>query len=223
MRARSERTYAASLAFSTVAFAAFAAAALAWEDGAELDVRFVRWVHRSVPHGLVELMRVLTYLGSGIVLAPLAVAAALVLVRRGLPVSAAFVVIALLASEALDQAFKTAFRRARPELDNPFVRLTTYAFPSGHAFAATATYGALALVLASRSPPRRRAWLAAVAATLVAIVAASRVILGVHYLFDVLAGVAGGIAVLSALLLAFRGRALRSGRDEQPQRAGLGA
>ena len=223
MRSRTERIYAATLALSTVAFTAFAAAALAWEDGAELDVRFVRWVHRTAPHGLVELMRVLTYLGSGIVLPLLAAAAALVLVRRGLTASAAFVVISLLASEALDQAFKAAFRRARPDLENPFVRLTTYSFPSGHAFAATATYGALALVLASRAPQRRRAWILTVAAILVAIVAASRVILGVHYLFDVLAGIAGGVAVLSALLLAFRGRALGSRRDQQPQRAGLGA
>jgi membrane-associated phospholipid phosphatase len=223
VRARSERIYAATLALSTVAFAAFAAAALAWEDGAELDVRFVRWVHRNSPNALVDLMRVLTYLGSGIVLPILAVAVALIFVRRGLPAAAAFVVIALLASEALDQAFKAAFRRARPELENPFVRLTTYSFPSGHAFAATATYGAMALVFASRAPPQRRAWIFAVAGTLVVIVAASRVILGVHYLFDVLAGIAGGIAVLSALLLAFRGRALGGRRDQQPQRAGLGA
>lgn len=223
MRVRSERIYAATLALSTVAFTAFAAAALAWEDGAELDVRFVRWVHRNAPHGLVDLMRVLTYLGSGIVLPLLALAVGLVLVRRGLNASAAFVVIALLASEALDQAFKAAFRRARPDLENPFVRLTTYSFPSGHAFAATATYGALGLVLASGAPPGRRAWIFAVAATLVAIVAASRVILGVHYLFDVLAGIAGGIAVLSALLLAFRGRALRGGRDQQPERARVDA
>jgi membrane-associated phospholipid phosphatase len=223
VRVRSERIYAATLALSTVAFTAFAAAALAWEDGAELDVRFVRWVHRNAPHGLVDLMRVLTYLGSGIVLPLLALAVGLVLVRRGLNASAAFVVIALLASEALDQAFKAAFRRARPDLENPFVRLTTYSFPSGHAFAATATYGALGLVLASGAPPGRRAWIFAVAATLVAIVAASRVILGVHYLFDVLAGIAGGIAVLSALLLAFRGRALRGGRDQQPERARVDA
>lgn len=222
MRSRAEPIYAASLALSTVTFAAFAAAALAWEDGAELDVRFVRWVHRTVPHGLVELMRALTYLGSGVVLGPLAVAAALILVRRARPAAGAFVVMALLASEAIDQAFKAAFRRARPELDDPFVRLTTYSFPSGHAFAATATYGALALVLASGAPPRRRAWLAAVATTVVAIVATSRVVLGVHYLLDVLAGVAGGIAVLSALLLAFRGRAFRGRRNEQPQRTGLG-
>jgi undecaprenyl-diphosphatase len=223
MRSRRERIYAANLALSVVAFASFAVAALTWEEGAEHDVRFVRWVHGSVPNGLVHLMRILTYLGSGLVLAPLAVAAALILVRRGLPATAAFVATALVASEALDQALKAVFRRARPELENPFVRLTTYSFPSGHAFAATATYGALAVVLASGGPRGRRALLAAGAAVVVAVVAASRVILGVHYLLDVLAGVAGGVAVLSALLLVFGGRVSSRRRHEQPERPGLDA
>jgi membrane-associated phospholipid phosphatase len=218
MRSRSERIYAANLVVSMAAFTLLAAAALAWEDGAEADVRLVRWVHRTVPQGVVDVMRVLTYLGSGIVLTPLVAVAALLLVRRGVPRAALFVVTALVASEALDQALKAAFRRARPDLANPFVRLTTYSFPSGHAFASTATYGALALVLAANVPRTRRAFVVPVAAIVVAIIAASRVILGVHYLFDVLAGIAGGIAVLSALLLLLP---FQRRRNEQPERAGL--
>jgi membrane-associated phospholipid phosphatase len=222
VRARREQLYAANLALATAAFAALAAAALAWEDGAEADVRFVRWVHGSAPHALVDLMQVLTYLGSSIVLGSLALAAAVVLVRRGASRTAVFVVTAFVASEVLDQALKAAFRRARPELENPFVRLTTYSFPSGHAFAATATYGALGLILAARSSRTRRASVAASAAILVAVVAASRVILGVHYLLDVLAGIAGGIAVLSALLLVFRGRHSGFGWQEQPEGSRVG-
>jgi membrane-associated phospholipid phosphatase len=219
---RREQLYAASLALSAAAFAAFAASALAWEDGAEADVRFVRWVHRSAPHALVDLMRALTYLGSGIVLGVLALAVAVVLVRRGVARTAVFVMSAFVASEVVDQALKAAFRRARPGLEDPFVRLTTYSFPSGHAFAATATYGALAFVLAARSSRTRRRWIAAGAALLVAIVAASRVILGVHFLLDVLAGIAAGIGLLSGLLLVFRGRLPGAGRQEQPEGSGVG-
>lgn len=220
MRSRPVRAYAATFALSTATFAVLAAAALAWDEGAEVDVRVVRWVHRSVPDGLVDLMHVLTYLGSSVVLAPLAVVAALVLIRRGLRRAAVFVVTAFVASEAVDQALKAVFRRARPDLENPFVRLTTYSFPSGHAFASTATYGALALVLAAHVPRARGALVAAAAALVVTIVAASRVILGVHYLLDVLAGMAGGIAVLSALLLVLSGDRRR---DEEPEGGRLGS
>lgn len=216
--------YAAGLALSLVAFAALAVAALAWEDGSEHDVRLVRWVHGNVPSWLVHAMRVLTYLGSAGVLALLVAVAGLLLVRRGLAAAAVFVVAAFVCSELLDQALKEVFRRARPNLENPFVRLTTFSFPSGHAFASTATYGALALVLAAGWPRTRGALVAAGAAVVVTVVAASRVILGVHYLLDVLAGVAGGIAVLNALLLAFGERALgtrRRGREEQAERPRL--
>ena len=214
------RLYTASLILSSAVFALFAAAAVAWEEGAELDVRFVRWVHHNAPAALVDAMRVLTYLGSAAVLAVLAVAAAVVLVRRGLRRAAVFVLVAFVASEALDQLLKVLFRRARPSLEDPFVRLATYSFPSGHAFASTATYGALAFVLVSAVPRARPALVAAATAVLVTIVAASRVVLGVHYLLDVVAGIAAGIALLSALLLAFRGR-IDARREAQSERTRL--
>ena len=221
MLPQSPRTYAASFALASTVFAACTVAALAWGEGAELDVRFVRWVHRNAPAALVDVMRGLTYLGSAGALGLLALAAALLLAWRGAPRAAAFVLTAFVASEALDQLLKHLFRRARPSLEDPFLRLATFSFPSGHAFASTATYGALALVVASRVP-RIRGWLvAAGTAALVAIVAASRVVLGVHYLLDVLAGIAAGIALLSALLLALGGRVVELRREEQPERARL--
>jgi undecaprenyl-diphosphatase len=138
-----------------------------------------------------------------------------------------FVIAAFVGSELIDQALKAGFRRARPELEDPFVRLTTYSFPSGHAFAATATYGALALVLASLLDRGRRALALAVAGALVAIVAASRVVLGVHYLLDVLAGLCAGVALVCALLLVLEWRLANPfrvvTRKQQPERLGLDA
>jgi membrane-associated phospholipid phosphatase len=222
------RLHAAVLAFSSTLFAGFAFAALVWQGGAELDVRFVDWVHGTAPGPLVDLMRLLTYAGSAAFLCLVAAGAALGLVRIGRRRAAAFIVVAFASSELLDQLLKEAFRRARPELEDPFVRLTTYAFPSGHALGATATYGALALVVTSMAARRHRALAFAVAAAIVALVAASRVILGVHYLLDVAAGVAAGIALLSALLLLFERQASVSGlarlpREKEPEGPGLDA
>jgi undecaprenyl-diphosphatase len=67
---------------------------------------------------------------------------------------------------------------------------TTSSFPSGHA----ATSFACALVLARLSPR-----LTIPLFVLAALIAFSRVYVGVHYPFDVLAGVALGLAVATAL------------------------
>lgn len=73
-----------------------------------------------------------------------------------------------------------------------------FGFPSGHAVTATAVYGSLAAALEGvedRRPRRIRYWLAG--AVLVGAIAASRVLLGVHYPRDVVAGVALGSVILA--------------------------
>ncbi len=222
------RLYAAVLAVSSAAFVAVAASVLFWASADRLDVRAVNWVRRTAPDFLVELMQVVTYAGSAVFLGPLAVCAGLLLVRRGRSGAAIFVVAAFAGSLFLSQALKALFQRGRPELEDPFVQLTTYAFPSGHSFSAAATYGALALVLASTAAERRhRVSLVAIALALILVIGGSRVVLGRHYTLDVLAGIAGGVALVSALLLALE-RSRRPGLrlelfagDQQPQRPGL--
>ena len=80
------------------------------------------------------------------------------------------------------------------------VRADGFGFPSGHATGAAAAYGALA-VLYDRLWTRRRR--ATVAVAVAAAVAASRVVIGVHYVVDIAAGlVAGAVTVAGALWLA---------------------
>jgi membrane-associated phospholipid phosphatase len=208
---RSGRLQVATLALSAAGFVVIAGAVAGSATIDRLDVRFVRWVHEHVPDALVETMRVVTYAGGAVVLTVLAVAAAVVLVRHRRVAEAVLVVAAYAGSQALDQALKFGFTRARPVFDDPFVQLSTYAFPSGHAFSASATYGALAVVLADRLPDRRTL-IFVCAATLIVVVAASRVILGLHYLLDVVGGMLAGIAWLSLCLLAI-GRLARRWRS----------
>ncbi|MFB6162611.1 MAG: phosphatase PAP2 family protein [Halococcoides sp.] len=68
-------------------------------------------------------------------------------------------------------------------------------FPSGHALGATLVYGALARRVTVGSARQR----ATVAAILVGAIAATRLVIGVHYLVDVLAGIAIGGGVLVAV------------------------
>ena len=131
--ARRARLYATVCALALVAFAVLAAAVLFWGGADRLDVRFVNRVHTSVPDGLVDAMKVLTYAGSVVVLGPIAIVAGALLVWRDRPGAALFVVAAFAGSQLLGPGLKALFRRARPELEDPFAQLATYSFPSGHA------------------------------------------------------------------------------------------
>lgn len=75
------------------------------------------------------------------------------------------------------------------------VETSSVGFPSGHAIAATVAYGGGLVALGRHDDPRA---LLAVG-TVVLAVGLSRVVLGVHYLGDVLAGLAVGLAVLALL------------------------
>ncbi len=120
----------------------------------------------------------------------------------GLAVLVAGAVSAVVANAMLMLA-KSRFRRARPcELAKPLafevVPLTWFAsdrfsFPSGHALNAFAVGSVVALAYPSAALP---------VFLLAASIAASRVVLGLHWLSDVLAGALAGAAIGSCTYLA---------------------
>lgn len=102
---------------------------------------------------------------------------------------------AILVAEGVSGALKEWIGRDRPPLEDPdpepLVELpVTYSFPSGHATVAFACAGVLALAV-----PRLRVPLYALAA----LIAFSRVYVGVHYPGDVIAGAVLGIGIAIAL------------------------
>ena len=111
----------------------------------------------------------------------------------------ALVISYAVAGLALMLALKTLFALPRPPADAMLVALeaerTGYGFPSGHAFAAAVVYGGL--VSAYDRTRDRRALLAA--GTLVVLVSLSRVVLGVHYLGDVIVGAGLGVGFVLAM------------------------
>lgn len=68
-------------------------------------------------------------------------------------------------------------------------------FPSGHALGSTMVWGGLALVLGGETD---RTWLG-VAGVIIGLVSLSRLVLGVHFLVDVLVGAAVGLVALGVL------------------------
>jgi undecaprenyl-diphosphatase len=115
-------------------------------------------------------------------------------------------VVALLAAPAAETFFKFAIGRPRPEG-------LTMGFPSGHATAAAAFFGAV-IYLAAPLPRAPRYAVRTLAVACIILVAMGRVALGAHWPTDALAGTALGISLASAahLLASAPPRAAARGR-----------
>lgn len=176
-------------------------------NGAYHDDRpWLDWVVRHRGLRLEELSRVLAVVGSVGVLLVLAVLAAALLWQRGLTLAhCAAPLVALLGAGFSVSVLKTAIGRLRPA---PPIRLladTEPSFPSGHSADSTAFFVTLALVLAVvvLRRPLTRALTVAAASLLSGAIAASRLVLGVHWPTDVIAGLALGLAAaITAIVLA---------------------
>jgi membrane-associated phospholipid phosphatase len=121
-----------------------------------------------------------------------------------------FLVTVVLGEVVLVNTVKHLLNRVRPTF-NPIAETLGPSFPSGHSATAAALFAGLALVLARRRTPRTRAVLAGAAAGIAVGVACSRVMLGVHWLSDVIAGLAFGWAWFALCAIAFGGRFLHFG------------
>src|SRR5215218_95661 len=131
-----------------------------------------------------------------------------------------FLVAVILGDKLLTEAIKQIVDRARPTLEAVAATLGP-SFPSGHTSTAAASWAAFALVAGRWWG--RRAWpaLAGAAVGIAVGVALSRVFLDVHWLTDVLGGLALGWAWFAACAIAFGGRLLSFGAAAQA--AGRGA
>jgi membrane-associated phospholipid phosphatase len=145
-----------------------------------------------LPAVVRELFALLTQLGD----AWFVLVAAALLYWFGDRERGAFTVAAILGAFALTLALKGLFALPRPPAAIHVGHASGYGFPSGHAIAATTLWGLLALFV-ERGTRRVRA---ITAATVVAVVATSRVVIGVHYVADVVVGVGVGLAYLAILV-----------------------
>jgi membrane-associated phospholipid phosphatase len=120
---------------------------------------------------------------------------------------APFLVLVVAGQLAAATLIKSAVGRFRPAID-PVVGLSQTSFPSGHSTSAAATLAACAFLISRRRSPRTQAALTGVGVAIAVAVAASRVLLDVHWLSDVIAGLMLGWGWFGLCAIAFGGRLL---------------
>jgi membrane-associated phospholipid phosphatase len=166
------------------------------------DARFSAWLNGHRLPSLTQAMLLITHVHSllGVTVMTIAVCAYLWIKR--LRVWVLRLTLAVFGGMLLNPLLKHVFMRERPHLSDPLVTLTTYSFPSGHTLMATVFYGTLCVLVVSRAHHWRWRLLAiAVAGLMILLVGFSRIYLGAHYLSDVLAAIAEGLAWLAFCFL----------------------
>ncbi|MFC7082157.1 phosphatase PAP2 family protein [Halorussus caseinilyticus] len=152
----------------------------------------VETLKKLLPDVVREVFAVLTQLGD----AWFIFAAVALLYWFGERDEGAFALATVLGAIALTVALKGLFQLPRPPAAIRAGHASGYGFPSGHAIGATVLWGLLVEALEHGE----RRWRAVGAAAAIAIVTTSRVVIGVHYVVDVLVGVVVGLAYLAGLL-----------------------
>jgi membrane-associated phospholipid phosphatase len=165
------------------------------------DARLSSWLHTQHTPPMTTAMFAITALGSTLVVSSIAVGFGIYFIsRRRFYWLTAFMSL-VFGGMLLNRLLKYAFHRPRPFFDNPLLTLTGYSFPSGHTMMATVLYGVLAAYFFSNLKDwGQRIIIITLATLVIALVGFSRIYLGAHYLSDVLAAFAEGLAWLSVCL-----------------------
>jgi membrane-associated phospholipid phosphatase len=157
------------------------------------------------------LLGLVTWLGATVTVLSVTVAlGALEWLRRRRLAVLAFLLMVAAGQNLIANTAKVLVDRERPPVPH-LAPSSGFSFPSGHTAAAAATWAAVALVLGRGRPLRVKAVLAAGAALLTVAVASSRVLLGVHWLTDVIGGAALGFGWFVVCAVAFGGALLHFG------------
>jgi membrane-associated phospholipid phosphatase len=178
---------------------------------ARFDRGVATWGAKEAHATATNLLLVVTWFGSTVGVVVIAVVVGIVsFLRLRRPVVFPYLFLVVAGQNAMSNLIKLAVGRARPTIDQ-LVGASGSSFPSGHSTAAAACYAAFALLLGIGLRPRARALLFAGAVSIAVAVGCSRIFLGVHWLTDVLAGLALGWGWFAIISIAFGGRLLRFG------------
>jgi undecaprenyl-diphosphatase len=170
-----------------------------WHPLVSLDLRADRSAHDAVmSHQWLErASRDVTQFGDPRVIDLLTLAGAAAAATRRRWDLVLLVVAVRLIELGVNTATKDLVERPRPSFAHPVVHAAGFSFPSGHAAGTAAVYAVVAMLFVSAGSRLVQRVAIALVVLLVAAVAATRVLLGVHYPSDVTAGIIVGVGSLA--------------------------
>lgn len=181
-------------AFVLVAAVVVLGLLVGWKPVTEADGEVLEEMIEHRNNGTTTVMTLVTDIFSpgGTILIGVVVAA--LLAWRRSASSAVFVLGSTAVASAITFVLKAIFARERPPVVDHLANESDYGFPSGHVTGTTALLLATTIAVTAAWPLRRRLFALIVPAAVVAVVAASRLYLGVHWFSDTAAGFAVGLA-----------------------------
>lgn len=195
--------------FFTLLFQVVAEGPLTRLDGRLAD-RLNDAVHAN--RAALAVLRAVTLFGSTPVLTVVTIAAVWFVATRRLHRLATFLVVTTAGGALLNTLVKLAVARPRPVVDHVVATAFGKSFPSGHAMSSTVVYGALLVALLPMVRRGRRPVVVGLAIALVLLVGTSRLLLGVHFLSDVIGGYVLGLAWLAGSVALFETWRTEEGR-----------
>lgn len=190
-------------------------------------IRFDNYVEASVHRDALSdgwlraAAKALTQLGAPVLVEAVAAVLVVILVVRRRKRTGLYLASCVAGAYLLSTTGKLLVDRARPVFPDAIAHARGASFPSGHATGSAAFYLALAVVGLSVLPRARRGLLLGGAVVIPVVVAMTRVVLGVHYVSDVTAGLLigwGWTAACTALFTAWRAE---EGRPVAPMEEGI--
>lgn len=125
------------------------------------------------------------------------------LLKRKNYLGAAVLALSIAIGNEVNKLLKNLFERPRPDLEHHVIE-KSYSFPSGHAMVGMITYFIIAYLLIEAVKSKSiKILIGALAAILLLLIGASRIILHVHYPSDILAGYAFGYIWLIIWILIY--------------------
>ncbi|MFF0814939.1 phosphatase PAP2 family protein [Rhodococcus sp. NPDC003318] len=161
--------------------------------GDPLDQVVLDWILSWRTPWVDDLVEVITHFGDTVVAGVITVAVVVALRVRGRSVDAVMVAGAMISGYLLMSGLKLVFARGRPPRPDRLVDEITHSFPSGHAMMSAILVCVVGAALV-RVMGRRSAVLFVGLALWTLVIGLSRVYLAAHWLTDVMAGWALGVA-----------------------------